>query len=47
MFQYRFNVLLKKELKKWTRRFEHTEIFFKKNDKFRKFNSKRIKKKFI
>ena len=40
-----FEIFSKRKLKKLTRRFEHIEIFFEKNEKFRKFDWKKVKKK--
>ena len=39
-----FEVLSRKELKKLIRGFEYTKIFVEKNDKFRKSNSKKVRK---
>ena len=44
MLKNRFEILLKQKLKELTRRFEHTETFFEKNEKFREFDSKRVRK---
>ena len=44
MLKNRFELFSKKELKELTRRFEHTKIFVEKNDKFREYDFKRIKK---
>ena len=41
----RFEVLSKRKLKELNRRFEHKETFFEKSEKFRKFYSKKVKKK--
>ena len=47
MFTNYFEILLKKELKELTRRFEYTEFLFEKSDKFRKFNLKRLEKQIL
>ena len=44
MLENRFEILSRKELKELIRRFEHTNIFVEKNDKFRKFDSERMRK---
>ena len=43
MLRNRFEILLKRKLEELTRRFEHTETFFEKSEKFRKFDSRRVK----
>ena len=45
MLKNRFEILLKRKLKLLIRRFEHTEILFEKNEKFRKFDLKKVRKK--
>ena len=45
MLKNRFEIHLKRKLEKWTRRFEHKETLFEKNEKFSKFDSKRVKKR--
>ena len=40
----RFEIILKRKFKKLIRRFKHTEILIEKNEKFWKFDSKKIKK---
>ena len=44
MLKNRFEILSKKKLEKLTRRFEHIEILFEKSEKFRKFDSKKVRK---
>ena len=44
MLKNRFEIFSKRKLKKLIRRFEHTETFFEKSEKSRKFDSKKKKK---
>ena len=44
MLKNRFEILSRRKIKKLTRQFEHTKIFFEKSEKSRKFDSKRIRK---
>ena len=44
MLKICFEILFKQKLKELTRRFEHTEISSEKSEKFRKFDSKRVRK---